>query len=178
MVVPPPDSFLGDESSTPTPGMDNDYVGVDSGKSTPRYVDSPSVDTMAGKMSPLVAIAQQHSPTSDLQAADGQENGSTLRDQPLSPLAVDSVVATAAENSASLIDTTSDSKVNGSKVNAKVMSIYSSAEHDSKPVREHRDLESIPSYSLSRTSTTISLESQSNGTSEEGEVEPYEGTNL
>ena len=177
MIVQPPDTFLGDESATPTPGMDNDYIGVDSGKSTPRYVDSPSVDSMAGKMSPLVVATQQLLSTDTL--TETQESGSTIRDalQPLSPLAMDCVVAATTENSTnpgpSNTITDSNLKANGSKSTAKVMSIYSSTEHDSKPAQEHRQLESIPSFSLSRMSTSTSLESHSNGASEDDE-----GTNL
>jgi len=44
MIVAPPDIFSGDESVTPTPGMDNDS---DSQVSTPRIADSHFADAMA-----------------------------------------------------------------------------------------------------------------------------------
>ncbi len=52
----PPDIFSGgDNCATPTPGdfMSNSGTGTDSGASTPVYLDSPSVESLTGKVSPL-----------------------------------------------------------------------------------------------------------------------------
>ena len=59
MAIAPPNSFLGDDSATPTPMLDNE--SLDSGKSTPIIIESLSMDSLAGKSSPLNVVAQYRS---------------------------------------------------------------------------------------------------------------------
>ncbi len=46
-IVPPPDIFSGDESVTPTPGMEGDMTDGDSQVSTPRLCDPHFTEAMA-----------------------------------------------------------------------------------------------------------------------------------
>ncbi len=46
-IVPPPDIFSGDESVTPTPGMEGDMTDADSQVSTPRLCDPHFTEAMA-----------------------------------------------------------------------------------------------------------------------------------
>ncbi len=46
MIVAPPDIFSGDESVTPTPGMNADHTGYDSQVSTPRASELHFADAM------------------------------------------------------------------------------------------------------------------------------------
>ena len=46
LVVAPSDVFLGDESVTPTPGMESEMTGNDSEVSTPRLFESHFFDNM------------------------------------------------------------------------------------------------------------------------------------
>lgn len=47
MIVAPPDIFSGDESVTPTPGMETESTGNESESSTPKLFDSHFVDAMS-----------------------------------------------------------------------------------------------------------------------------------
>ena len=47
MIVAPPDIFSGDESVTPTPGMEAESTGYESESSTPKLFDSHFVDAMS-----------------------------------------------------------------------------------------------------------------------------------
>lgn len=59
LIVSPPEVFAGENCATPTPGNVTPVPrgGTDSGTSTPRYLDSPNLDTSpsSGKISPLAA---------------------------------------------------------------------------------------------------------------------------
>ena len=119
MVVAPPDSFLGDDSATPTPMMDNE--SLDSGKSTPRFLESPSMDS-----SPLV-VAQYRSSDDQIHRTDQGSPDSSNTDQrmesesnrqPLSPLAKSFYSSQNTEQSAK------------SAPRSKGLSIYPSSQHD------------------------------------------------
>ena len=129
MVVAPPDNFLGDDSATPTPMLDNE--SLDSGKNTPRFLESPSTNSLTGKSSPLV-VAQYRSSDDQIHRTDeGSPDGSTdqrieseSNRQPLSPLAKSFYSSQNTEQSTEM--TKSDSQSKG-------LSIYPSFQHDCQP---------------------------------------------
>ena len=177
MVVAPPDSFLGHDSSTPTPMLDNE--SLDSGKSTPRFLESPSMDSLTGKSSPLV-VAQYRSSDDQIHRTDrgspdssrDQQMESDGSRQPLSPLAKSFHSSQNKEQSTEMTKSGSHSKG---------LSIYPSSQHDCQPEEQHTDEEDIVSYTLSRKSTDTSIEGevgQAMGPSTEHEHLNYEGTDL
>ena len=154
MVVAPPDSFLGDDSATPTPMMDNE--SLDSGKSTPRFLESPSMDPLTGKSSPLV-VAQYRSSNDQIHRTDQGSPDSSSTDQrmetesnrqPLSPLAK------------SFYSSQNDTEQSAKPApRSKGLSIYPSSQHDCQPEQHtSTDEEDIVSYKLSRESTNTSKE--------------------
>ena len=176
VVVAPPDSFLGDDSSTPTPMLDSELL--DSGNSTPRLLESPSTDSLTGKTSPLVVA--QHRPYEDQVSRTSQGSPDNSRDQqadldsrqPLSPLA---------KASYSVSYQTTEHAATVPASHAKGLSIFPSSQHDCQPTEHHDNQEDIASYSLSRKSTSTSLESevgQATAPSSKESDDVYEGTNL
>ena len=164
VVVAPPDSFLGDDSSTPTPMLDNE--SLDSGKSTPRILESPSTEVIMGKSSPLVVTQYRSSDdqthrTDDDSHEDGCGDRQVDLDcrQTVSPLAKSSY-SSGREHAVSASQ-------------SKGLSILPSSQHDSQPAGSPED-EAIVSYKLSRESTVSSLDSQSSLPSSTG----HEGSNL
>ena len=180
MVVAPPDSFLGDDSATPTPMLDNE--SLDSGKSTPRFLESPSTDSLTGKSSPLV-VAQYRSSDDQIHRTDeGRPDSSTDQQiesesnrQPLSPLAKSFYSSQKTEQSTEMTKSGSQSKG---------LSVYPSSQHDCQPEQHSStDEEDIVSYTLSRKSTNTSIESEVSptaGPSTKHVIEHlgYEGTDL
>ena len=168
MVVAPPDGYLGDDSSTPTPMLDND--SLDSGKSTPRFLESPSTDVMMGKSSPLIVaqsrLSEEQSHKSD---ENSSEDLSTNRHvdldgrQPVSPLAKASY---SSGKNYSATAATSSPRTKG-------LTILPSARHDSRPTSDS-DEKDVISYKLSRESTTSSFDSEVSGSSSIG----HEGTDM
>ena len=174
MVVAPPDSFLGDDSATPTPMLDNE--SLDSGKSTPRFLESPSMDSLTGKSSPLV-VAQYRLSDDQIHRTDQGSPDSSMDQriesesnrQPLSPLAKSFYSSQNTEESAKLVP------------RSKGLSIYPSSQHDCQPEQHSIDEEDIASYKLSRKSTNTSMESEVSSaarSSTEHEHLGYEGTDL
>ena len=169
MVVAPPDSFLGDDSATPTPMMDNE--SLDSGKSTPRFLESPSMDSLTGKSSPLV-VAQYRSSDDQIHRTDQGSPDSSNTDQrmeaesnrqPLSPLAKSFYSSQNTEQSAK------------SAPRSKGLSIYPSSQHDCQPEQHtSTDEEDIVSYKLSRESTNTSKDSEVSPGRVQRRVEGYE----
>ena len=172
-IVAPPDIFSGDTCATPTPG---DFLlgsgGGDSGTSTPRYLDSPSVESLHGKgSSPLASINLKAEKSGDsppsprarstlvqstaarggarkIEHDDGGDQGSSSTDLPPAPVSCDSP-------------------------SGRMFSIFTSSQHNLKPSNQsHPDefLEEILDYSLTSLPSTTSIESVSN--------EPEEGTDM
>lgn len=159
VVVAPPDTFLGDDSSTPTPMLDNE--SLDSGKSTPRFLESPSTDSLAGKSSPLV-VAQYRSSDDHIHrtgrgSPDSSVDQTTEIDsrQPLSPLA---------KSSYSSGRSSAEHMIPGSQT--KGLSIYPSPDHDSQPLDTDSDEDQIVSYTLSNEESTDNCSKESQGTGE------------
>ena len=169
MVVAPPDSFLGDDSATPTPMLDNE--SLDSGKSTPIIIESPSMDSLAGKSSPLV-VAQYRSSDDQIHRTDREspdssadqriEAESSRQSGPLSPLAKTFYSSQNTEQSAKSVS------------QSKGLSIYPSSQHDCQPQQHSTDEEDIVSYKLSRESTNTSKESEVSPGRVQRRVEGYE----
>lgn len=129
IIVAPPDIFAGDNCATPTPGdfITGPGAGMDSGTSTPRYMDSPSVDTPPSKTSPLATFLLKTEKPSDPpvksktqpsnlaqsshKAPNSPPNGSSAshHDQQLSKLSIaprDSPVAVATSRVLSILSNT------------------------------------------------------------------------
>ena len=181
VVVAPPDHFLGDDSATPTPMQD--YESLDSGKSTPRFLESPSLDVLTGKSSPLV-VAQYRSSDDQAHRTDQKALDSSSRIEPessrpsLSPLA-----KTVYSSSQSAEQSTTEVNKPGSQ-SPKGLSIFPSSQHDCQPT-EHSstDEEDVASYTLLRESATTSSESEvslTTGLAAKHERHPddHEGTDL
>ena len=167
MVVAPPDSFLGDYSATPTPMLDNE--SLDSGKSTPRFLESPSMDSLTGKSSPLV-VAQYRSSDDQIHRTDqGSPDSNTdqrieaeSNRQPLSPLAKSFYSSQNTEQSAKSVS------------RSKGLSIYPSSQHDCQPDQHSTDEEDIVSYKLSRETMKTLTESEVSPGRVQRRVEGYE----
>ena len=180
VVVAPPDTFLGDDSSTPTPMLDNE--SLDSGKSTPIFLESPSTDSLTGKSSPLVVAqyrsSDDHVHTSDSESTNDQHSESESR-QPLSPLTKASYSSTKSRTE----------YISGSQ--SMGLSIYPSPDHNYQPAKHFKEEKMLSytlssesttasfSYSLSRESTTVSLDSEDSPADESlSTAGHYEGTDL
>ena len=159
-----------------------DNESLDSGKSTPRFLESPSTDSLTGKSSPLV-VAQYRSSDDQIHRTDeGRPDSSTNQQiesesirQPLSPLAKSFYSSQNTEQSTEMTKSGSQSKG---------LSIYPSSQHDCQPEQhsstDEEDI-NIVSYTLSRKSTNTSIESEVSpaaGPSTEREHLGYEGTDL
>ena len=146
-----------------------DNESLDSGKSTPRYLESPSTDSLTGKSSPLV-VAQYRSSddyvhTSDSESTNDQHSESDSR-QPLSPL-------TKASYSSGKSRT---EYISGSQ--SKGLSIYPSPDHNSQTAKHFKE-EKMVSYTLSKESTAVSLDGEASPAGESlSTAEHYEGTDL
>lgn len=163
MDLAPPDIFLGDDSSTPTPMLDNE--SLDSGKSTPRFLESPSTDSLTGKSSPLVVAqyrsSDDHVQTSDCESISDQHTDSGNR-QPLSPLTKASYSSEKSRTEC----------ISGSQ--SKGLSIYPSSDHNYQPAKHFKE-EKMVSSTLSREGTAVSLSSEGRPALS---TELYEGTDL
>ena len=167
VVVAPPDTFLGDDSSTPTPMLEDE--SLDSGKSTPRFLESPSTESLTGKSSPLV-VAQYRSSDDHVHTSDSEstkdQNSETDSRQPLSPL-------TKASYSSAKSRT---EYISGSQ--SKGLSIYPSPDYNCQPAKLFEE-EKMVSYTLSREGTAVSLDSEDSPADESlSTAEHCEGTDL
>lgn len=166
-IVAPPDIFSGDTCATPTPG---DFLlgggGGDSGTSTPRYLDSPSVESLHSRGSPLASFNLKAEKAGDSppspRARSTLVQSTTARG---SARKVERDDADHGSNSAGLPPVTSCDSPSG-----RMFSILTSSQHNLRPsdqTRPEEFSEEIPDYSLTSLPSTTSIGSVSNE-SEEG----------
>lgn len=165
-IVAPPDIFSGDTCATPTPG---DFlvggIGTDSGSSTPRYLDSPSVESLTSKASPLA--------THHLMPDRHRSSSLTPKEAPgTSSLVQTTSSGISPQDDHSSVDTSSGDlgRVTCDSPSGRMLSILPSAQHNLKPSDKNLSdefSEEIPDYSLTSMPSATSLGSQSN-CSEEG----------
>ena len=141
-----------------------DSESLDSGKSTPRFLESPSMDFVAGKSSPLVVTQYRSKPEdhvfrSGRGSPDSSSDQTTESDsrQPLSPLAKSSH----SSGRSSTEHSVSDSQPKG-------LSIYPNSSYEPA---EDSDEEHIVSYTLSSESASTSKDSESSLANEPSSTE-------
>lgn len=160
-IVAPPDIFSGDTCATPTPG---DFLvgGGDSGTSTPRYLDSPSAESLHTKSSPLAAF--------NLKADKPGNSPPSPRGSPRTSSLVQTTAASVRSHTREPDDNDRDASADLSVVSCgspsgRMFSILTSSQHTSRPSDQslpEQLSEEIPDYSLTSLPSTTSIGSVSN----------------
>lgn len=172
VIVAPPETFSGDNCATPTPGdfiTSHSGTGIDSGSSTPRYLDSPSTssDALTGVVSP--------SPLSTHLQKAGEISGEKSANLSSNMMQSSHDCHNIAESSrkASSVGKSEFTKLSiaprdspTAMVTSRILRVLAGAKQNSKnSVTKTSSEEDNPDFSLTRLSSTPESES---GTSEEG----------
>ena len=171
VIVAPPDRFSADNCATPTPG---DYTpisgtGLDSGTSTPRSLESSSMDNLAVKLSPLTSSLlkiEKNKPRSPNVAHSLHESHST---EPVNSSSDDSPLEKLDHLKLSIAPR--DSPI--AMATTRVLSILSSSQHNLKPSEKN-----LSKTSSEEDNPDYTLTSLHRGSSTDSESNFSEGTNM